>query len=246
MKRAIIIDDEEKSRTTLSSFISKYCPSLQVVGTADGVASGIESFKKHTPDIIFLDIEMDDGTGFDVIESLKEFTFDVIFVTAYNEYALKAFRYSAIDYLLKPINPEQLIHAVGKLTDDGRLSQIEKKLETLLLNKNSLQKIAFPSMEGLRLEKIDDIAYCASDNYYTNVYLKNGEKLVVSKTLKEYDQMLQEEGFFRIHQKFLVSISFISKYLKADGGYLTLENGIELPVSRRKKDELLKLILSRS
>jgi two-component system, LytTR family, response regulator len=242
MKRAIIIDDEDKSRATLSSFISKYCPTLTIVDLADGVATGIASIKKHSPDVVFLDIEMDDGTGFDVIEGVTGVTFDLIFVTAYNQYALKAFRYSAIDYLLKPINPEELIQAVNKLSDSSRLDQIEQKLEVLLLNQNALKKIAFPSLQGLRLEEPQNIAYCESDNYYTNIHLKNGEKLVISKTLKEYDQMLQDEGFFRAHQKYLVNISFISSYAKSDGGYLTLENGAILPVSRRKKDELLKLI----
>ena len=246
MKRAIIIDDEEKSRVTLNSFIQKYCPTIQIVDMQNGVKSGVASIEKNNPDVIFLDIEMDDGYGFDVIEATRSYVYDVIFVTAYNQYALKAFKYSAIDYLLKPINPEELILAVNKLTDSSRLSQIEEKLEALLLNKKSLQKIAFPSMEGLRLENINNLAYLESDNYYTNVHLKNGEKLVVSKTLKEYDQMLNEEGFFRIHQKFLTNISYISNYTKSDGGYLTLENGVELPVARRKKDDLLKIILSHS
>ncbi len=242
MKRTIIIDDEEKSRATLSSFIIKYCPLLQIVDMADGVENGVASIKKNAPDVVFLDIEMDDGTGFDVIEGVKGLTFDLIFVTAYNQYALKAFRYSAIDYLLKPINPEELIQAVNKLTDTNRLEQIERKLETLLLNRSSLKKIAFPSLQGLRLEEPQNIAYCESDNYYTNVHLKSGEKFVISKTLKEYDQMLQGDGFFRTHQKYLVNIAFISSYARSDGGYLTLENGAILPVSRRKKDELLKLI----
>ncbi len=242
MKRAIIIDDEEKSRATLSSFIKKYCPSLQVVSMANGVETGVSSIKKNAPDVVFLDIEMDDGTGFDVIEAVRGIAFDLIFVTAYNQYALKAFRYSAIDYLLKPINPEELIQAVNKLTDTNRLNQIEQKLEALLLNKASLKKIAFPSLQGLRLEEPQNIAYCESDNYYTNVHLKSGEKLVISKTLKEYDQMLEDDGFFRAHQKYLVNIAFVSSYTKSDGGYLTLENGAILPVSRRKKEELLKLI----
>ncbi len=242
MKRAIIIDDEEKSRATLSSFILKYCPSLQITDMANGVKNGIASIKKNAPDVVFLDIEMDDGSGFDVIEGVKGLSFDLIFVTAYNQYALKAFRYSAIDYLLKPINPEELIEAVNKLTDTNRLDQIEQKLEALLLNRSTLKKIAFPSLQGLRLEEPQNIAYCESDNYYTNVHLKNGEKLVISKTLKEYDQMLQDDGFFRTHQKYLVNISFISSYVKSEGGYLTLENGAILPVSRRKKEELLKLI----
>lgn len=242
MKQVVIIDDEEKSRVTLSAFIDKYCPGLQITGQADGVKSGIDLIKTSEPDVVFLDIEMNDGTGFDVIEALPDPTFDVIFVTAYNQYALKAFRYSAIDYLLKPINPEELLQAVHKLSDTDRIDQIEKKLEALLLNKNKLQKIAFPSMEGVRLEEVKDIIYCESDNYYTIVHFNNHEKLVVSKTLKEYDQMLSEEGFFRIHQKFLINLTHLKNFSKSDGGFVTLSNGKELSVARRKKEELLQLL----
>lgn len=242
MKTAIVVDDEEKSRITLVTFLEKYCPSIQVAAQADGVASAVEVFNKHEPEVIFLDIEMNDGTGFDVIEKLKGRTFEVIFVTAYNQYALQAFRYSAIDYLLKPVNPEELIQAVTKLSDDGRIDQIEKKLEALLINRNSLHKIAIPSMDGIRLEEVRNIIYCESDNYYTHIHLNSGEKLLVSKTLKEYDQMLSGEGFFRIHQKFLVRLSEIKSYSKSDGGYVTLNNGTDLTVSRRKKEELIRLI----
>ncbi|MEP2023951.1 MAG: LytTR family DNA-binding domain-containing protein [Reichenbachiella sp.] len=242
MKTAIVVDDEEKSRITLSTFLKKYCPTIQVVAQADGVVSAEEAFHQHAPEVIFLDIEMNDGTGFDVIERLKGKAFEVIFVTAYNQYALQAFRYSAIDYLLKPINPEELIQAVAKLSDEGRIDQIEKKLEALLINRNALHKIAIPSMDGIRLEEVANIIYCESDNYYTHIHLKSGEKLLVSKTLKEYDQMLCDEGFFRIHQKFLVKLSEIKAYSKSDGGYVTLNDGTNLTVSRRKKDELIGLI----
>lgn len=242
MKTAIVVDDEEKSRITLVTFLEKYCPAIQVVAQADGVAAAVEDFQKHQPEVIFLDIEMNDGTGFDVIERLNGRTFEVIFVTAYNQYALQAFRYSAIDYLLKPINPEELIQAVAKLSDDGRIDQIEKKLEALLTNRKSIHKIAIPSMDGIRLEEVDNIIYCESDNYYTHIHLKSGETILVSKTLKEYDQMLSDQGFFRIHQKFLVRLSEIKSYSKSDGGYVTLNNGTNLTVSRRKKEELIQLI----
>lgn len=242
MKQVVIIDDEEKSRLTLSSFIDKYCPGLQIAGQADGVQSGVNLIETTKPDVVFLDIEMNDGTGFDVIEALPERDFDVIFVTAYNQYALKAFRYSAVDYLLKPINPEELVQAVHKLSGTERIDQIEKKLEALIANKNRLEKIAFPSMEGVRLENVKDIIYCESDNYYTIVHFTNDEKITVSKTLKEYDQMLSEEDFFRIHQKFLVNLSHLKNFSKSDGGFVTLSNGKELSVARRKKEELLRLL----
>lgn len=241
-KQAILIDDESKSRTALRSFLEKYCPIIEIVAEAEGVKSGLQAIATHNPDVIFLDIEMNDGTGFDLIEQLPNIQCEVIFVTAFNQYAIKAFRYSAIDYLLKPVNPEELVQAVAKLSDESRIDEIEKKLEALSINRNNLQKIAIPSMDGIRLEDITDINYCEADNYYTIIHLKNGEEVIVSKTLKEYDKMLDGQGFFRIHQKFLVNISEIKSYSKADGGFVTLNSGASLTVSRRKKDELLALL----
>lgn len=241
-KRALLVDDESKSRTALRSFLSKYCPTIDIVGEAEGVKSGLEKIEELTPDVIFLDIEMNDGTGFDLIEQLPAINCEIIFVTAFNQYAIKAFRYSAIDYLLKPVNPEELIQAVAKLSDESRISEIEQKLEALMSNKTSIQKIAIPSMEGIRLEEVNNIRYCESDNYYTHIHLNSGEKLLVSKTLKEYDTILSEEGFFRIHQKYLVKVSEIKTYSKSDGGFVTLSDGTHLTVSRRKKDDLVKLL----
>lgn len=241
-KRALIVDDESKSRITLRSFLSKYCPSIELVGEADGVDSGLKSIKELNPEVLFLDIEMNDGTGFDLLQKVPKVDFEIVFVTAFNQYAIKAFRYSAIDYLLKPINPEELIQAVAKLSDDGRLNQIEQKLEALLSNNTSSQKIAIPSMEGIRLEEVENISYCESDNYYTIIHLLSGEKIIVSKTLKEYDKILSQDGFVRIHQKFLVKVSEIKNYSKSDGGFVTLNDGTHLTVSRRKKDELIKLL----
>ncbi|MFK7952692.1 MAG: LytR/AlgR family response regulator transcription factor [Ekhidna sp.] len=241
-KRAILVDDESKSRTALRSFLTKYCPRVEIVGEADGVKKGLEKIAELNPDVVFLDIEMNDGTGFDLIEQLPKMNFEIIFVTAFNQYAIKAFRYSAIDYLLKPVNPEELVQAVAKLSDEGRISQIEQKLEALMSNKSSLQKIAIPSMDGIRLEEVENISYCESDNYYTIIHLVSGEKIVVSKTLKEYDKMLSEDGFLRIHQKYLVKVSEIKTYSKSDGGFVTLNNGAHLTVSRRKKEDLVKVL----
>lgn len=241
-KRAILVDDEKKSRTAISSFLTKYCPTIEIVGEADGVKTGLRAIEEHKPDVIFLDIEMNDGSGFDLIEQLTNMPFEVIFVTAFNQYAIKAFRYSAIDYLLKPVNPEELIQAVSKLSDDSRLDEVERKLEALMSNRTSIQKIAIPSMQGIRLEEVGNIRYCESDNYYTIIHLITGEKIMVSKTLKEYDQTLSADGFLRIHQKYLVKVSEIKTYSKSDGGFVTLNDGTHLTVSRRKKEELLRVI----
>jgi two-component system, LytTR family, response regulator len=244
-KKALLVDDESKSRTALRSFLSKYCPTIEIVGEAEGVKSGLKSIEKCTPDVVFLDIEMNDGTGFDLIEQLPKINLEIIFVTAFNQYAIKAFRYSAIDYLLKPVNPEELIQAVAKLSDESRISEIEQKLEALMSNKTSIQKLAIPSMEGIRLEEVSNIRYCESDNYYTHIHLNSGENLLVSRTLKEYDTILSEEGFFRIHQKYLVKVSEIKTYSKSDGGFVTLNDGTHLTVSRRKKEDLMKVLVNK-
>lgn len=241
-KKAILVDDESKSRIALGSFLSKYCPTIEIIGEAEGVRSGLELIESSNPEVIFLDIEMNDGTGFDLVEQLDNTKCEIIFVTAFNQYAIKAFRYSAIDYLLKPVNPEELVQAVSKLSDESRINQIEQKLEALMANKTSIQKIAIPSMEGIRLEEVDNIRYCESDNYYTIIHLINGERIVVSKTLKEYDKMLSSDGFLRIHQKYLVKVSEIKTYSKSDGGFITLNDGTHLTVSRRKKEDLMKVL----
>ena len=241
-KNALIVDDEAKSRTAVRSLLTKYCPEVHIVGEAEGVASGLEAIAEHRPDVLFLDIEMNDGTGFDLIEKRPYPAIEVIFVTAYNQYAIQAFRYSAIDYLLKPINPNELMQAVRKLAERSRINEIEKRLDTLMENQNSIQKIAVPVSDGLRIEQVANIRYCESDNYYTTLFLHSGERLLVCKTLKEYDQMLSPEGFIRIHQKYLVKVSEIKSYSRSDGGFVTLNDGTHLTVSRRKKDELMQVL----
>jgi len=244
MIRSIIIDNETKSRKTLHIFLQKYCKDVAVIGEADGVASGIELIKKTKPELVFLDIEMTDGTGFKLLDSIDDIQFSVIFVTAYSEYAIKAFKISAIDYLLKPINPEELIEAIEKYQKETGLKGIHNKLEVLLDNQNAIKKIAFPTSEGIELVKINQIMHCEADDNYTFIYLNNKKRIMVSKTIKEYDIMLQEFGFFRIHQSHLVNLNYITNFNKNDGGFIVLENGKKLPVSRRNKQEFLDKLLS--
>jgi len=243
MIRSVIIENEKKSRNTLRNFLQKYCTDVQIIGEADGVASGIALLKKTNPELVFLDIEMTDGTGFKLLESIDDIQFSIIFVTAYSEYAVKAFKISAVDYLLKPINPEELIEAIEKFKSETDLKGVHSKLEVLLGNQNSVKKIAFPTSEGIELVKIDEIIRCESNDNYTSIYLITDKRITVSKSIKEYDLMLSEFDFFRIHQSHLVNLNYISKFNKNDGGYIVLENGKKLPVSRRNKQAFLEKLL---
>ncbi len=243
MIRSVIIDNEIKSRKTLSNFLTKYCKDVNIIGEADGVASGIELINSLTPDLVFLDIEMTDGTGFKLLESFEDIKFSVIFVTAYSEYAVKAFKISAVDYLLKPINPKELMEAIEKYKKEIGLKGIHNKLEVLLGNQSTVKKIAFPTSDGIELVKIDQIMHCEADDNYTSIFLNSDRRIIVSKTIKEYDIMLSEFDFYRIHQSHLVNLNYISKFIKNDGGYVILENGKKLPVSRRNKQEFLEKLL---
>ncbi|WP_456442042.1 LytR/AlgR family response regulator transcription factor [Psychroserpens sp.] len=243
MIKSVIIDNEKKSRKTLSNFLRKYCKNVEVLGEADGVSTGIELIKNKNPELVFLDIEMTDGTGFKLLESIEDIQFSVIFVTAYSAYAIKAFKISAIAYLLKPINPQELIEAIEKYQKEIGLKGIHNKLEVLLGNQSNVKKIAFPTSEGIELVKLNQIVHCEADDNYTSIFLANEKRIVVSKTIKEYDTMLSDFGFYRIHQSHLVNLDYIAKYNKNDGGYVVLENGKKLPVSRRNKQEFLEKLL---
>ena len=240
--KAIIIDDEVSGRKAIKNYIVKYTPEIEIIDEADNVKNGLFSVLTHQPDIVFLDINMPDGTGFDLLEKLPNINFKIIFITAYEQYAVKAFKYSAIDYLLKPLNPDDFIAAIKKLKSENKLEEIEQKVELLLKNKIKLEKIALPTSSGLKLIYLYDIIRCESDNNYTFFHLKNNTKLLVSKTLKEYDELLSDEGFYRCHKSHLVNINYIKEYLKGEGGSVILEDGSHVDVSRRKKEGLMTLL----
>lgn len=239
---AVIIDDEESGRKAVKNYIVKYTPDLKIIAEADNVKNGLYSILSNKPDIVFLDINMPDGTGFDLLEKLPYINFKIIFITAYEQYAVKAFKYSAIDYLLKPLNPDDFIAAIKKLKSENKLEEIEQKVELLLKNKIKLEKIALPTSSGLKLIYLSDIIRCESDNNYTFFHLKNKTKLLVSKTLKEYDKLLTDEGFYRCHKSHLVNVNYIKEYLNGEGGSVILEDGSHVDVSRRKKEGLIKLL----
>lgn len=245
MTRAIIIDDELESRNTINNILKNFCENISVVGQAGNVAEGIKIISNEKPDVVFLDIQMPDGTGFDLLEKIAPVEFNVIFVTAYDQYALKAIKFSALDYILKPVDPQQLIDAANKIKEPGSdVNTITHKIQTLLRNKNGFERITLPTFEGFRFINIKDIIRCEADNNYTNFYLNSGEKILVTKTLKEYDETLSGLDFVRVHQSHLVNIKFVDRYIKGDGGTLVMADGSQVDVSRRRKDDFLSRMTS--
>ena len=242
MIKAIIIDDEVHCRKTLGMLLKEYCPDVQVNEQCEDGESGLAAIQRHKPDMVFLDIEMPNMNGFEMLEKLPEINFEIIFTTSYDQYAIKAIRFSALDYLLKPVNREELERAVQKVSE--RLQRpLPQQLEILLQKLNqpvsSFQKIALPTMEGLQMIAVNSIISCASDSNYTIFFLKNKQKLIVSRPLKEVEEMLEEYSFLRVHNSYLVSLNEIDKYVKGEGGYLVMTDGSSIDVSRSKKETLL-------
>ena len=240
--KAIIVDDEAKSRHTLRASINKYTPDIEIVADAASVVEALKKIKEFQPDLLFLDVQLPDGSGFDILELLPSLSFKIIFVSAYDKYAIDAFKFSAIDYLLKPVEPDLLIKAVDKSSKETKLESLEGKLNVLLGNRKKIEKIALPSTNGLELVKVEDILYCQADSNYTIFHLLNNQQIMVSRSLKEYDEILTPQGFYRIHQSYLIKLSYVKKYIKGEGGSVILENGKELDVSRRRKDGFMQAV----
>jgi two-component system LytT family response regulator len=246
MIKAVVIDDESDSRATLISYLKKYCDSIEIIGEANSVATGVEKLNEISPDVVFLDIQMPDGSGFDLLEQLPEINFRIIFVTAFDQYAIRAIKFSALDYLLKPIDPVQLIEAVNKLKEKEKDYTIRKKYETLVNNKNSFEKIALPAFDGIIFVNIKNIVRCKADRNYTIFFMNTGEKILVTRTLKEYDEMLCDLNFYRVHQSHLINLAYVKKYTKGEGGSITMEDGSEIYVARRRKGDLLAALINKS
>lgn len=243
--KAIIIDDEKPVVNLLEGMIGQFCDGVEVVATANSVKTGVIQIKNFSPDLIFLDINLGDGSGFDLLEQLGDKAPMVIFITAYNEYAVKAFKFSAIDYVMKPINLEEIEAAVQKCRNQIEKEDLSEKLKVFLQNMDGSngdeKKIVLKTSESIHIVKVGEIIRCESDHNYTEFYLVGGRKLLVSRTLKEYDDLLHTYGFFRTHQSHLININFISRFDKADGGELVLTDKTRVPVSKRKRDELFEL-----
>ncbi|NUM31065.1 MAG: response regulator transcription factor [Bacteroidetes bacterium] len=243
MASAIIVDDEIAGRESLSMLLGEYLPEVKILGKAESVKTAIEQINKYKPDIVFLDVEMPEKDGFSLIEETKPANFEVIFTTAHPEYAIKAIKASAIDYLLKPIDHNELIEAVKKVEIKKGLGN--KKLETFVSQINSTKhqpQIAISTLEGLIFIKLANIIYCRGDGAYTFFILKTGEKIIASKNLKEYENLICGKEFFRSHKSYIVNLAEIKKFVKNNGCYTLMTNGDKIDVSKRRKESFVKAL----
>lgn len=241
---AIIIDDEERARNTLSSLLLSYCPEINVLAACANVPDGVIAINKHKPDIVFLDIEMPDYNGFELLGFFREIDFDIIFVTAYSEYAIKAFEISAVDYILKPIDIDQLKNSVEKLKQKKMHSQMQEQIQLLKesYRGDDIRKIALSMSNGLTFVEITDIVLLEADGAYTTFYLKDGQKIVVSKKLKFYEDILSNRSFFfRTHRSYFINVNFIKKYSRSENAIL-MDNDFSLAISRDRKQEFEALL----
>ena len=245
MLRTIIIDDEAHQRTTIEKMVNRYCPSLNVVAKAGGVQSGLTAIRKHKPGLVLLDIQLDDGTGFDILYQLHPIEFKVIFITAHDQYAIKAFRLNALDYLLKPLDPDELCQAANRASDiiqhDFNL-QLANLHQFLRRDDRIQTRIIIKTHDNIHLVAVSEILYCKSDNNYTRFHFADQKQIMVSATLKEYEDILAGSGFFRVHKSYLVNLRQITRFEKAEGGWLVLAGEIKIPVASRKREELLLLL----
>ncbi|MBN8694839.1 MAG: response regulator transcription factor [Bacteroidetes bacterium] len=242
--KALVIDNEKNIRTTVVDLITAFCPQITSVSEADGVVSGLKKIHELQPDIVFTDVEMDDGTGMDMLSKLSEIKFQVIFITAHNKYAIDAFRFSAIDFLTKPINPDELAKSVQKAE-----SNIKNKLfleQVAVMNERNLakseKKIVLKELDAIHIIKVKDLICCEASGIYTTFFIDNNKQIVVSKNLKEYEEILEPYDFLRVHNSFLINANKIEKFEKNDGGFLIMEGGQRVPVSQRKKDVVISFL----
>lgn len=248
MIKTLIIEDEQKSRDVLLKIIEKNCPELTVIGTAGNVAEGVEKIKSLKPELVFLDITMPDGSGFDLLEQVQGQKFDLIFATASNSHAIRAFKYSACDYLLKPIDTEELVSAVSRITkrksDTPDMQNLSFLIQQLKKNDDNFQKITLPTGNAYEIINLKDIIRCEADGSYTYFYLTDKRKLMVSASLKHYEELLPEQDFIRVHHHNLINMNHVIRFLKEDGGYAVMTDGSKIEISRRKKDQFMDRLKS--
>lgn len=245
MIRCVIVEDEEMARKVLKSLLAQYCPDVMVCAEADDITLGQTMIEAFHPDLVFLDIEMPGGSGFKLLNNIKDLDFEVVFITAYEQFAIKAIRHDALDYLLKPVDPKELIAAVEKVKDAKYKKTLKRQYDTLLKNIDPEQlvvkKISISTSDKIHLIEVDNIIRCESDNYYTNIYFKDGTSLLVSKTLKEMEQKLEEYDFVRTHKSHLVNMRCIINFIK-DEMMVVMSDGGKVPVSKRKKEKIIEVI----
>jgi len=243
MLTAIIVDDEPYCCETLAVLLQRYCPDVRVTAICSSSAEALKAIQALQPQLLFLDIEMPHMNGFELLEKLPQINFELIFTTSYDQYAIKAIRFSALDYLLKPIDREELVRAVKKAVERQQQplpQQLEILLQRLHQPAAAVSKIALPTMDGLLMIAIDAIISCESDSNYTIIFQKNKQKAIVSRTLKEMEEILEDHAFLRVHNSFIVNLNEVNKYVKGEGGYLIMSDGSTIDVSRSRKEMLLK------
>jgi two-component system LytT family response regulator len=241
----IVVDDEVSVRNAITKLLAEQFPDLEVISTAGTLKSAYEAIMKHAPDLLFLDVELPDGNGFELLKMLSAVNFKVIFITGHQEYALDAIKVSALDYILKPFDQDELRIAVEKAREIINHDEQNIKLQALsenLRSKRTLKRIILPTADNLYLVSVEDIIRAEADSNYTVFWLTEGRKIMVSRTIKEYDEMLSGSGMIRVHQSHLVNVPFIDRFVKRDGGYLKLKDGTTVPVSLNLKKKVLQSI----
>lgn len=242
---AVIVDDEQGNRENLFHMLEDYCPQIKISAICSSVTEARTVLTETKTDILFLDICLGDKTGFSLLESLPDISFEVIFVTAFDRYAIQAIRFSALDYLLKPIDPEELTHAVDKAVQVILRKQENKRMQNLLANAKTVdrqKKIALSVADKIEFVEVGTIIRCESESNYTTFFLKSGDKLIVSKTLKEFDDLLTPHHFLRVHQSHLINLNEIKSFIKADGGYIQMKDGSLVSISRQRRNYVMEIL----
>jgi len=242
--RALLVDDEKHCLETLTWQLGKFCPEVDIAASCESAEKALDILEGQKIDLVFLDIEMPRMNGFELLQQLKTIPFEVIFTTAYDMFAVKAFKFSALDYLLKPIDRDELVNAVAKVREKTKQSIRPEQLDILFQNlygrRQPSQKIALPTMNGLEFVPANDIIHCQSEGNYTHIYLQDNTKYLICRTLKETEELLSGHNFFRVHHSHTINLNHIKKYVKGDGGYVIMSNNASINVSRSRKEELLK------
>lgn len=239
-----MIDDIEQARVTFKKDLEVYAPDVEVIGEASGVVEGAKLLKLVKPDIVFLDIQMQDGTGFDLLDILTEIPFKIIFITASDAHAIKAFRYAAIDYLVKPVDPDELVQALEKFRKENRNETANYQLLNESLKQGNLkqERLALHAQDKIHIVQIADIIRCESSVNYTEFFFNNAKRILVSRTLKDFEDILSDQGFYRVHQSHLVNTKMIREFVKTEGGHLIMTDGKMIPVSTRKRADVVKML----
>lgn len=250
MITAVLIDDDKHLRKGMKGLLERYASEILIIGEAESVKTGILALEKYQPQVVFLDIHLSDGTGFDILEQLAKTSEKtrphIVFITAHEQYALKSFKFSALDFLLKPVDPEELQKTITKikeaLSNNNSFEHIDLLLENIRRKVDNFKRIALSTSDGIHLFEISDIIRCESQDNYTQFYIKNHKPLLISKTLKEYEELLTEHGFERVHQSHLINLAYLKSYIKTDGGYVIMADNTNIPIAKRKKERLQDLI----